>query len=78
MTDRLEEVCARVLGLRAGELDADASPLTVTAWNSLKHIELIVAVETTYGVRFAQPEIVALRSMRDIRALLRRKGVEAP
>ena len=72
---RLEEIFSRVLGIPVHHLADDSSPVTVPAWNSLKHIELIVEIEAAYRVRFARSEIASLRSVGEIRSLLSKKGV---
>lgn len=71
----LEEIISQVLDIDAQRLTDDSNPVTIPQWNSLKHIELIVAIETAYNIRFARPEIASLRSVGDIRALLSRKGI---
>jgi acyl carrier protein len=72
----LEEIFVRVLGIPAQHLADEASPMTIPAWNSLKHIELIVQIEAAYRVRFTRPEIASLRSVGEIRSLLSKKGVD--
>jgi len=44
------------------------------AWDSLKHMELIVAIETGYGLELSFDEIVAMKSVADIRKVLAARG----
>ncbi len=74
---RLEEVFAQILQEPAELFSDNSSPQTIAQWNSLKHIEIILQIESTYGVRFSPPEIPGLRSLRDIRAILVKKGVQS-
>jgi len=42
-------------------------------WDSLTHVEIVFMLEEQFDVRFSEEEIVALRSLADIVALLREK-----
>jgi acyl carrier protein len=72
----LNEIVARVLSVPADQLTDESDPTTVGSWNSLRHIELIVQVETAYGLKFSRSEMVGLRSVGQIRAMLLKKGVQ--
>jgi acyl carrier protein len=41
----IKEVMARVLGVAAGAIPDDASPDVVPQWDSLRHLELMLAIE---------------------------------
>ena len=44
-------------------------------WDSLRHIEVIFAIESAYQVRFTMPEIASLQNLGDMRSLLIAKNV---
>ena len=44
-------------------------------WDSLKHMELIAALEQQFDVQLTFDEIVAMRSAGDIKRVLSNKGV---
>ena len=48
----------------------------VEAWDSLKHMELIVALETALEVQLTFEEIVAMQSVREIKRVLAERSVE--
>ena len=50
------------------------SPKTLLSWNSLRHVELIMAIEQSYNVMFSTPEIISLTSFAGVRDMLLRKG----
>lgn len=59
-----DEILARLTGIFHEELDNDTNVLSfdttaedVEEWDSLSHIQLIVAVEKAFGVRFTSSEI---------------------
>jgi acyl carrier protein len=67
LTDSIiAEVLSSVLQkpVRPGE---DLSRETEASWDSLKHIEIIFAVEAAAGVRFTNEDIASISSAADIR-----------
>ncbi len=46
---------------------------TVSGWDSLKHVELMVSVESGFGVRFKVVEIGRLRNVGDLIDKIRSK-----
>ena len=74
MTD-LHEVASEALKVPVGELSDDSSPKNLKAWDSLKHIELMMAIETNYGMQFAPSEIMMINSLGSARAMLQEKGI---
>lgn len=46
----------------------------VEQWDSLTHIDLIVAVEREFGVKFTTGEVTKLRNVGDLIALIRGKA----
>jgi acyl carrier protein len=58
----------------AGDVDA----LTIGSaakWDSLNHFNLLLLIESSYGVRFSNEEISELKTVGVIRAALKKKGV---
>jgi acyl carrier protein len=47
---------------------------TVDLWDSMMHMEVMVAIENSYKVRIEPGEIVALTSVKAIQEYLRSKG----
>ena len=51
----------------------------IEGWDSLSHINLIVAIETTFNIRFAPKELLTLRNIGDLSSCVERKiGLIAP
>jgi acyl carrier protein len=59
----VREVFSSVLGVPMAALTDDASPDTIPAWDSLTHINLMLAIEGTCGIQFAPDELIELRSV---------------
>lgn len=58
--DRVKNVMSAVFGVPVDEFNDDASPHTVKGWDSLKHINLIVALEEDFNIQFDDEEISSL------------------
>lgn len=69
------EIVGNILGVAPTSLNEQSNATNVPQWDSLRHIEVIFAVESAYQVRFTMPEIAGLRNLGDMRQLLVSKNV---
>ncbi len=76
MASRLVRLVADVLALPVDEVDGQTGPATTAAWVSLRHLQIVAAVEDAYGIAITPREIRAVRSVAGLRELLARRGVE--
>ena len=72
----LRQAMANVFGLEAEEISADASIDTIEAWDSLKHLNLVLALEEQFGVAFTEEETVEILNYEIIKSVLAEHGVE--
>jgi acyl carrier protein len=72
---RLAQLVADRLELPVAEIDAATGPATAGQWVSLRHLQIIAAVEDAYGVSFAPREIRGVKTVGDLYELLRQRGV---
>jgi acyl carrier protein len=63
MKDKVIAVVSRVMNVPAAELNEDSSPDTVRGWDSLKHMNLVLALEEELGVQFSDTQIVEMNSV---------------
>jgi len=75
--DRLCRTMAAVLGVDADCLGDDASPETIAEWDSMGHLNLVMAVESEFGVSLSAEDALGMRNVAAIRRLLRGRGVQA-
>lgn len=57
MEDRIKKVMASVFDIKESDIDDNASPDTIQAWDSLHHMNLIVALEEEFNVTFTEDDI---------------------
>lgn len=70
------DVVAGALDVEPVQITDDAGQDTLSTWTSMRHIQLIVTLEEAYGLSFDYEEIADARTVRDVREVLRSKGVE--
>jgi acyl carrier protein len=73
----IEELLARVLDVDKALLSDASGQANLATWDSLRHLEVIAALQETYGVRLSAREILDLKSIGSAREVLRRRGVPA-
>jgi acyl carrier protein len=56
-------VMASVFALNPEEVPSNAAPGVIENWDSLRHINLIVALEEEFGVRFPDDQLEQLISL---------------
>lgn len=74
MRDRVREAIATVWNLPAEQIPADADQTTLANWDSLRHLELMLELEMTFGVRIPVDEVPTLTSVGAIEDALREHG----
>ncbi len=57
MEEKLKKIMAKTLGVPVNDINEESSVHTMAAWDSLKHIHLILALQDAFGVRFEDEEI---------------------
>lgn len=56
--EKLNEIFTDVLDLDECELTEESSANDIEEWDSLSHIQLIVAIEKAFGIKFTSLEIM--------------------
>ena len=57
MIERIREIISEHLEVSPTEIEDDFSPDHTSAWSSMKHMEIIMALEEEYRIRFDADEI---------------------
>jgi acyl carrier protein len=72
--DRLQEIFRDVLNDPALELTEGTTAAELPGWDSLAHINVLFAIEETFGVQFGTGEFGRLESIGDLKRTLAAKG----
>jgi len=73
----LVRLIAEVLETDPANIDDEAGPGRFGVWTSLKHVQLVAALEHTFGISLSHAEIRGLTSVAAIRETLRAKNALA-
>ena len=60
MKQRVLQIVSDILGEPIDRLDGSSSPDTVESWDSLNHMNLVLALEEEFEVQFSDDQIVQL------------------
>ena len=66
VTDEVRQTIAEVFFIDATEVTADSTPETIPAWDSMGHLNLILALEQKFGHSFDPEKIPQLTSVEAI------------
>ena len=72
---KLKEVLARVFNVSIEAITDDASPDTIETWDSLRHMNLVLALEEDFGVELTDDQVVEILSYKLIKIVLQEQGV---
>ena len=68
--NRVREIAGDVL---EAEVETDSSPATVESWDSVKHLNLMLALEEEYGFQFLPEEMDEAKSVAHLARLVAAK-----
>lgn len=71
MEERIKKILARILKMPIEDIGEETSPDTVDTWDSLRHMNLVMALEEEFGVRFKEVQVVEMLNYPLIVATLR-------
>ena len=71
--DELQPIFQDVFDDESLEIFHESSGETIDGWDSLAHINLIVAIEQEFGIRFALGELETLKDVGDMIDLMENK-----
>ena len=73
ITPRLKRVILDQLKLEDFDLSDDTLAIQVPGWDSLSHVRILTALENEFGVRFRGLEVVRLKNVGELQALVDKK-----
>lgn len=76
MNEKLKQIMCEVFQVPIEEITENTSPDTIGQWDSLQHINLILALEEAFNITFSSEEIIAMLSYKSIVTRLIEHGVK--
>lgn len=71
--DTVRDIAANVFRQPADGLSEEASPETIATWNSLAHVEFLMALEVEFGQKFSPRDIMSISNLGQAVRVLQRK-----
>jgi acyl carrier protein len=71
MLQRVSEIVAETVGLETLVLTPTTTAADIEGWDSLANVQIIVAVERRFGIRFRTGEIAAIKNVGELIARIR-------
>jgi acyl carrier protein len=63
LVDQVREVAADVFGVEAASLSASSSPESVEAWDSVMHLNLVLALEQRFNIALPPEAIEKIKTL---------------
>ena len=73
MDEKLQEVFRKVFSDNTIEINDDMDADDVESWDSMTHINMIIEVETCFGIKFRNAEIARLQCVGDLKRIIEKK-----
>ncbi len=78
MSERIKRSMASVFGVPIASIPDDATINVFPEWDSLRHLELMLALEKEFGVHISTNAMLELLSMRAIEEYLNQRQMAKP
>ena len=73
---RLTQVISQVLGVEPASISDASSPATIPAWDSVNHLNLVMALESEFGLSLSPEDALAMNDVRAMQEILRHRGAK--
>lgn len=74
MEEKLKKIMSQTLSVPESEIMPDSSPDNLASWDSLQHMNLILAIEQGFDIRFDEEEIIQMLSFEIIIETIKEKS----
>lgn len=70
MEQQLNKILVEILEVNESEITDDMSTDTVDSWDSLNHLKLITAIESSFGIKLGMSDIENMLDVKSIKEKL--------
>ena len=67
---RIKNIMSAVFEISIEEINDESSPDTIELWDSLKHLNLVVALEEEFNVQFTDDNLIELINLKLIKLVI--------
>ncbi len=76
--DDVRSIASDIFGIAAAKLTAESSPETVENWDSVQHLNLVLAIEEKFGLQLSPEEIEQMKTLGTTATLIESKLQASP
>jgi acyl carrier protein len=73
MEEKVFEIIAGIMDIEMSMININSSPQTIDSWDSLHHMQLILALEETLGLNFNEEDITNMMDVKTIMTCINSK-----
>lgn len=74
LREQVLQVAADIFGVPEDSLSEASSPDTVESWDSVQHLNLVLALESTFDIQIAPEDIEKIKSLGDAAGVVARSA----
>jgi acyl carrier protein len=67
---QVQSIASDIFGVPAGKITAESSPETIENWDSMQHLNLVLAIEEKFGVQLEPEDIERMKNIGAVAALV--------
>ena len=71
--EQVQAIASDIFGVPVRKITADSSPETIENWDSMQHLNLVLALEEKFGLQLDPEEIEQMKSVGAVAALVEKK-----
>ena len=68
--ERVQSVASDIFGIPVNRITAESSPETIENWDSMQHLNLVLAIEEKFGVQLDPEDIEQMKNIGAVAALV--------
>lgn len=76
--ERIRQIAADIFLVSFDQISPSSTPRDIKTWNSVRHLNLVLALEEEFGVMFEQHDLQKITSLGELSALVESKLVTNP
>ena len=71
--EQVRNVASDIFGIPANKITVDSSPETIESWDSVQHLNLVLALEEKFGVQLEPEDIEQMKNIGAVVTLLEKR-----
>lgn len=75
MEKKLKNLLSQILGVSTEEIKDDSGPHNISTWDSFNGLLIASELERVFNIKFTMDEIVAVKTVKDIKEALKRHNI---